>query len=312
MKKVLVIGSFMTDLVVQTDRLPVEGETIIGKSFHQFTGGKGANQAVAAARLGGNVEMIGKLGKDDFGKEHIRSLQEAGVQNQHILFDDHARTGVGNITLDNKGSNRIIVVPGANLELNEQEIEQLEDVVSDADIIVLQLEIPIQTVYKTIEIAKKYQKKLILNPAPAQAIDPSFADKVDYIAPNESEAFILSGIQVNNMEMTRKAADKLLSQGYKNVIITLGEKGVFFKNQHQEEYIEAYKVEPVDTTAAGDSFVGAFAYGLSLGWEDKRALEFAVATSAIAVTRMGAQPSLPSREEVEKFIEVHEIDKSRV
>lgn len=312
MKKILVIGSFMTDLVVQTDKLPIEGETIIGNSFNQFTGGKGANQAVAVARLGGKVAMIGKLGRDDFGKEHIHSLQEAGVDDQNVLFDDFVRTGVGNVTLDKKGNNRIIVVPGANLELNANEIEQLEDVIQDSDIVVLQLEIPIKTVYRSIEIAKKYQKMVILNPAPAQELDLNYAKMVDYITPNETEAYILTGINVENIEMTRKAAEKLLSQGYKNVIITLGENGVFFKNKYQENYVKAYKVKPVDTTAAGDSFVGGFAYGLSMGWENKLALEFAVATSAIAVTRMGSQPSLPTKDEVEELMLLHEKDKAAV
>lgn len=306
-KKILVIGSFMTDLVVQTDKVPVEGETVIGNSFNQFTGGKGANQAVAAARLGGNVEMIGKLGKDDFGREHVRSLQNAGIIHDHVLYDNVAASGIGNVTLDSHGNNRIIVIPGANLKLTEQDIDKIEDVIQQSDIVVLQLEIPMQTVYRAIDLAHKHGKKAILNPAPAQPIDLSYANKIDYVTPNETEAYILTGIEVNNLEKTRKAANKLLSQGYKNVIITLGEKGVFFKNQYEEKSFPAYKVKPVDTTAAGDSFVGAFAYGLSAGWNENQAIKFAVATSAITVTRMGSQPSLPKKEEVQQFLRDREI-----
>ncbi|WP_339226636.1 ribokinase [Oceanobacillus sp. FSL K6-2867] len=298
MKKILIIGSFMTDLVVQTLKVPVEGETVIGKSFNRFTGGKGANQAVAAARLGGDVTMIGKLGEDDFGKEHIESLDKNNVNHQSVLFDSQTSSGVGNIQIDYNGNNRIVVVPGANLKLSERDIEKNENVIMDSDIIVLQLEIPMKTVYKSIDLANKHGKTIILNPAPAQLIKPEYRSKIDYFVPNETEASLLSNIEVNGLETAEQAAEILLEQGYKNVIITLGDKGVIFKNQDQFKYVEAHRVKAVDTTAAGDSFIGSFAYGLSKGMEIEQTLNIAVAASAITVTKLGAQPSLPEIKEV--------------
>ncbi|MGA8941831.1 MAG: ribokinase [Thermoactinomyces sp.] len=301
MKKILVIGSFMTDLVVQTEKVPVEGETTIGKTFNRFTGGKGANQAVAAARLGGKVTMAGKLGEDDFGKEHIESLRANGIDYRSVLFDPQASTGIGNIVIDSTGNNRIIVVPGANLKLTEQEIEGMEDVIRSSDIIVLQLEIPVPTVNKAIDLANRHGKTVILNPAPAQQIDPASVNKVDYIIPNETEASVLTNMEVQSLEDAEKASDMLLKQGYKNVIITLGDKGVVYRNRHRFEHFKPYKVKAVDTTAAGDSFIGSFAFGLSKGLSIDQAIKLAVAASALTVTKLGAQPSLPTMEEVEAF-----------
>ncbi len=305
MKKILVIGSFMTDLVVQTEKVPVEGETTIGKTFNRFTGGKGANQAVAAARLGGNVTMAGKLGEDDFGKEHIESLKANGIDSRSVLFDPEASTGIGNIVVDSTGNNRIIVVPGANLKLTEQDVEGMEDLIRDSDIIVLQFEIPIPTVYKVIDLADKHGKTVILNPAPAQKIDPAFINKVDYIIPNETEASVLANEEVKNLEDAEKVSEMLLNQGYKNVIITLGEKGVVYRNHERFEHFIPYKVKAVDATAAGDSFIGSFAFGLSNDMSIDQAIKLAVAASALTVTKLGAQPSLPTMEEVEALRKKH-------
>jgi ribokinase len=302
MKKILVIGSFMTDLVVQTPKVPVEGETIIGNTFNRFTGGKGANQAVAAARLGGDVTMIGKLGEDDFGREHIDALNSENINHHSILFDSQASTGVGNVVIDSNGNNRIIVVPGANLKLSEKDIEAFENVIINSDIVVLQLEVPMETVYKSIELANKHGKTIILNPAPAQPIDPKYMDKVDYFVPNETEASLLTNIEVSNLETAEKAAEALLLQGYKNVIITLGNKGVIFKNNTEMKFVKAYTVKAVDTTAAGDSFIGSFAYGLSNNMSIEQSLNLAVAASALTVTKLGAQPSLPKIDDVNELL----------
>lgn len=296
----------MTDLVVQTQKLPLDGETIIGSTFNRFTGGKGANQAVAAAKLGGDVAMIGKLGEDDFGKEHIEALKTYNVNHQFVLFDSEESTGVGSIQIDKNGMNRIIVVPGSNLKLSEQDIEGLESVIIDSDIIVLQLEIPMETVYKSIELAHRHGKEIILNPAPAQPIDMDYIDKIDYFVPNETEASLLSNVEVTSLESAEKAADVLLGQGYKNVIITLGENGVIFKNKDKLEYIEAHTVKAIDSTAAGDSFVGSLAYGLSVDMNINQTLNLAVAASALTVTKLGAHPSLPKHEEVDRLFSVHQ------
>ncbi len=307
MSRILVIGSFMTDLVVVTPRAPIEGETIIGKSFHQFTGGKGANQAVAAARLGADVTMIGKLGKDSFGQAHIDSMKNEGINYESVLFDDIESSGIGNITLEENGNNRIIVVPGANLKLMPKEIDELKEQIQNSDIIILQLEIPIETVYKVIELGHKYGKIIILNPAPAAKFEQNFIKLVDYIVPNEIEACTLTGIKVNSDDSAREAAKILLSLGCKNVIITLGEKGVLFLNKDEEIFQGSYKVKPVDSTAAGDSFIGAFAYSLANGFELKKTLKLSCAVGALTVTRMGAQPSLPKFAEVKRFMEQNTI-----
>ncbi|UAK16393.1 ribokinase [Sporolactobacillus terrae] len=304
MKSILVIGSFMTDLVIQSDRFVNEGETLIGNSFGQFTGGKGANQAVAAARLGGTVEMIGKLGTDSFGKDQIASLEANGIAHSHVMFTDKTSSGIGNPQLDCNGRNRIVIVPGANFTFTSEQLIALEDVIKESDIIILQLEIPIDTVYEAIKLGKRNGKIVLLNPAPAQKLDLHYAPMVDYIIPNEHEVVQLTGGIVADTEPhIRGAAEALLKQGYNNVLITLGEKGSYFKNASTEINVPAYKVKAIDTTAAGDSYVGAFAYGVANDWSIEKTMRYAAAASALTVTKMGAQPSLPSKDEVDHFLE---------
>ncbi|MDI6600648.1 MAG: ribokinase [Thermoanaerobacteraceae bacterium] len=306
--KILVIGSFMMDLVARTPRAPLEGETIIGHSFSQFTGGKGANQAVAAARLGADVTMLGKVGEDSFGDAQIWSLKAAGINTNYIMRDSSASSGVGFITLEDNGKNRIIIIPGVNMLFTPTELDNKEGLISDADIIILQFEIPMETVCRAIDLGHKFNKTVILNPAPSARIDKNYLAKLDYLILNEIETRDFTGVSVVDDKSADVAGHKLLDMGCKNVVITMGDKGVLFLNNKEEYYVESIKVNAVDTTAAGDEFIGAFAYGLGNGFNHEQCTRFANAAAAISVTRMGAQPSLPIIDEVKKFITDNDID----
>ncbi|WEV64709.1 ribokinase [Bifidobacterium sp. ESL0732] len=302
MRKILVIGSFMTDLVFRSHEFVREGETVTGLSFNRFPGGKGANQAVAAARSGAEVTMMGKLGKDDFGEEQIASLQASGIDHHAVLFTDEAVSGVGNPQLDDHGRNRIVIIPGANSLFTPVEIEHMESLIEDNDIIVLQLEIPLETVYRAIEIAHRRDKTIILNPAPAQRIDAKHASMVNWIVPNEHEAETLSGIRVDSLQSAERASEKLMRQGFGNVVITLGSHGSFYKTADAEDKIDAFEVNAVDSTAAGDEFIGAFASQIAKDSDISNALVYSSAASALAVTKLGAQASLPTSQEIEAFL----------
>lgn len=308
MNKILVVGSFMMDLVARTPRAPQEGETIKGNSFGQFTGGKGANQAVSAARLcGGNVTMLGKVGEDSFGNAQIESLKKSGICTDYIIKDGRASTGVGFITVEETGKNRIIIISGANLLFTPEELENNKKMVEESDIVILQFEIPMETNYKAIDLAYEYGKAVILNPAPSAKFDTSYFKKVTYFIPNEHEAKDFTGITITDINSARESASKLLAMGCKNVLITMGDKGVFFLNEKEEYFVESHKVKAVDTTAAGDEFIGAFAYGICSGFGHEKAIKFANIAAAISVTRMGAQPSLPTLKEVQEFIAKNNI-----
>lgn len=300
--RILVIGSFMMDLVVRTDKVPEMGETVIGKSFGRFPGGKGANQAVAAARLGAQVTMAGKLGQDVFGDQMLAALQAEGVNTDHILRDEEAPTGVGSITLDKTGNNRIIVVPGANLRYNREDLSQIESIIQASDILMLQLEIDLQVVEAAAELAVKHNVPVILNPAPAQSLSDKLLQSVTYLTPNETEAEILTGIKVATVDDGKKAADLLLAKGVGTVVITLGDKGALAASKQIVEHIPGFTVDPVDTVAAGDAFNGALAVAVAQGFKLTEAVRYANAVGAIAVTRAGAIPSLPTQDEVAQFL----------
>lgn len=302
MKNILVVGSFMTDLVIQSTRFVKEGETIIGSSFHQFSGGKGANQAVAAARLGLTVEMIGEIGDDAFGREHLVSLDHHGINHNNVIVNKEVPTGVGNPQIDASGKNRIVVIPGANLEIEPNDIDNFKASIANSDIVILQLEIPLSTVYRTIELAHKYKKIIILNPAPAQKIDVKYAPLIDYIIPNEHESEVLAGVPTKTKKEVETGANNLTNHGYKNVIVTLGDKGAYFTNGEYKRYASAYEAIAKDTTAAGDSFIGAFAYGIANNWNIHKTMQFACACASLTVTKLGAQPSLPYKQEVDRFL----------
>jgi ribokinase len=294
---IVVVGSLNMDLVVRTPRLPSVGETIIGSDFHTFPGGKGANQAVAAARLGGQVKMVGRVGSDSFGETLLETISHDNVDAAHILRDPEEATGVAFITVDSDGQNTIVVASGANAKLSPQDIDSAGEAFQDAAVLLLQLESPINAVNHAIDLARLHDAKVVLNPAPAQLLDVEFLSRVDYLVPNKTELALMTG-----MESISDAVKALEALGLKRVIVTLGDEGVLVVEEGQAVHLPAHRVQVVDTTAAGDAFVGAFAVALTEGHPTLTAASWGNAAGALAVTRAGAQPSLPTRLEFENFL----------
>lgn len=305
MADIIVVGSLNMDLVVRAPHMPAPGETIIGSDFRTIPGGKGANQAVAAAKLGAQVSMVGRVGDDDFGRAQLRNLGQLGIDTRYITVDPDAATGIALITLDASGQNSIVIAAGANMHLTVADIDAAQEIIAQADVLVCQLESPLEAVEHAIALAHSCGVKVILNPAPARKLSPETLSKVDFLIPNESETAILTGMEVTDVPSAKKAADHLRQQGVGIVILTLGEKGALLVGPSEEMYIPAYEVEVVDTTAAGDAFVGGFAVALAEGENLANAVRFANAAGALTVTRLGAQPSLPTRKEVESLLSVH-------
>lgn len=297
MPRILVIGSSNTDMVVKTTRFPQPGETIIGGDFFLFPGGKGANQAVAAARMGGEVDLIAKVGQDVFGQQAIEGFAHEGINVAYVLSDPKLASGVALITVDASGENEIVVAPGANAALRPIDLDDLA--FANADLVLTQLETPLDTVLQAAKKAQALHKKFVLNPAPAQDLPAELYPLLYLITPNETEASLLTGIPLDDDDALPLVAEVLLQKGVKNVIITLGAKGAYFQNVNQTFLIPAPKVQAVDTTAAGDVFNGALAVALAEGLDWREAIELACQAGAIAVTRMGAQASAPFREELE-------------
>ena len=303
--RIAVVGSLNMDLVVRVPRMPIPGETLIGHDFHVIPGGKGANQAVAAARLGAQVTMIGRVGDDDFGRAQQRNLAQEGIGVTHVSVDPEEATGIALITLDAAGQNSIILAPGANMRLTVAHVEAAAQTIADAEILICQLESPLEVVTRAIELARAQGVRVILNPAPARPLDTALLHLVDYLIPNESETTLLTGIQVTDLSSAEKAAANLRERGVSTVILTLGEQGALLANARGMIHVPGYSVEVVDTTAAGDAFVGGFAVALAEGQLLQEAVRFANAAGALAVTRLGAQPSLPTRREIELFLARH-------
>jgi ribokinase len=297
MNKIYVIGSSNTDMVVVTDKLPMPGETKLGGDFFMNGGGKGANQAVAAARLGGNVTLVTKLGNDIFGKQTIEGFKKESIHTGYVFVDKNKPSGTALIIVNAEGENCIVVAPGANANLLPADIEMVKDM-SEAAIILMQLEIPMETIAYTAKLARSNHQKVIINPAPAQKMDDELLNGLFLITPNETEAQLLTGIRVQDEATASEAAFVFLSKGVQNVIITLGRHGAFFQNNDSSFKINAPDVKVVDTTAAGDTFNGALAVALTelMGWH--QAIQFAVQAASISVTRMGAQASAPYRKEI--------------
>ncbi len=297
-KKIVVVGSCNTDMVIKADRLPVPGETILGGTFFMNPGGKGANQAVAAARMGGNVTLISKTGNDVFGKQSVMLYAAENIKTDYIYSDPKHPSGVALITVDSQGENCIVVASGANAYLNPSDIDKASAEIESSDLVLMQLEIPIDTVEYVAEMATKKGIKVILNPAPARALSNSLLKNLYIIIPNKSEAEILSGIKVSDIEAAKQAADIISAKGVDIVVITLGSQGALIKENNEYHFVEALKVDAVDTTAAGDTFCGSVCVGLAEGKSILDSVKMAARASALTVTRMGAQASIPFRSEL--------------
>lgn len=300
MKKIVVVGSINMDLVTICERAPRAGETLLGKKFMQIPGGKGANQAVALGKLNSSIFMLGKVGKEGMGDILLNSMEKNGVDISNVEYCDEA-TGIAKIIVEDNGQNRILVVPGANYEVDTFYIDKHLDVIKNSDILVTQLEIPIETVRYSLKKAKELGKITILNPAPAVKLDEEIILNSDYIIPNETELEILSGIAVTDEKSLVEAATILLDKGVKGLIVTLGSQGCMFINKTERKKFSAYKVKAIDTTAAGDSFIGGFINGLANGLSFDEAINRGTKVAAIAVTRFGAQTSIPNFDEVINF-----------
>ena len=303
MKKILVIGSTNLDFVIQMDALPEPGETLLCRSFARVPGGKGANQAYACGRLGGTPRFLSAVGKDGFGTSIIEGLQRAGVDCSDVIFSETEDTGMAMICVNASGSNSIVVIPGANRSCTKTYIQSLKPLLEEADIVLAQMEIPLDGVYYAMKLAYERGKITILNPAPApESIPEDIYPCLHYITPNETELQKLTGCRVATLEDAAEAAGILLKKGVANVIVTLGGKGALLDNREMETLYAAPQVPVVDTTAAGDTFNGALAVKLAEGAEIGQAIPFANAAAALAVSRKGAQTSVPSRAEVDRFI----------
>ncbi len=299
MKKIVVIGSLNMDFVIETPHMPKAGETVQGRSVSQVPGGKGANQAYAAGKLGGDVRMIGAVGDDAPGKTLKNNLGRVGVATEGIITVPGETTGQAFITVDVSGENSIVIIPGTNACVTRELIQSSIRYIQESDIVIMQLEIPIDTVEYVKDLAVSLGKVVILDPAPARADLPdSFWKGVDYIKPNETELAILTGRQIGSREEIEAGARQMLEKGVKNVIVTLGGEGCLLVSNEVTTWFSTKKVQAVDTTAAGDCFTAAFALALSKGKTCEEAIRFGQSASAIAVTRKGAQTSIPSPEEV--------------
>lgn len=301
-KRIVVVGSCNTDLVIRTSVFPKPGETVMGDDFNIFAGGKGANQAVAASRLGAEVVFVTRVGEDSFGQEAIRGFQKEGMPTDFVFRDASLPSGVATITLNEQGQNSIIVAPGANNALSKDNIQKVKETLAGAALLLVQLEVPLPTVVHAIDLASSLNKPVILNPAPACELPQELYAKIDVITPNETEAMMLTGIEVVDESTASQAADKFLGWGVKHVVITMGEKGVYYKDAKESYRVAAVKTNVVDTTAAGDTFNGGLAVGLAAGESWPKALHFANIAASIGVSRLGAQASIPFKEEVSKML----------
>ena len=302
---ILVVGSSNTDMIIKVERIPKPGETILGGEFASAAGGKGANQAVGAARAGGAVAFIARVGQDMFGDKAIAGFIADGINVEYVMRDPTNPSGVALIFVGQNGENSIAVASGANAKLTPADLRKARSAFGKSSVVVLQLETPLETVKVAAELAATAGARVILNPAPARPLPDDLLRRVFLLTPNESEAELLTGLGVTNETAVAKAADALLARGVQNVIITLGARGAFVAGKEGRGLVKGFKVKPVDTTAAGDVFNGTLAVALAEGKTLLEAARFASAAAAISVTRLGAQTSAPTRDEIDRLLARH-------
>jgi ribokinase len=298
MKKICVIASLNTDLVVSVERFPQPGETITGKEFGTFPGGKGANQAVAASRLGADVRIVGKVGDDLYGKKYVETLKDNGIDFRGLGVEQGCSSGIAVIEVDDSGENHIVYTPGANAKMDMEFIEDQWDYMQEADIFLIQLEIPLKTVLYTIRRLHESGKTVILDPAPARKLPDEIFNCIDYITPNETEIEILTGIKVDCEDDCNRAARCLLDKGVRTVIAKAGKDGAYIANENEFIHIPGFKVNPIDTTAAGDSFNAGFAFALAKSRTLTECVRIANAVGALSTTAKGAQSAMPTWKQV--------------
>jgi ribokinase len=307
---VLVIGSSNTDLIIKVARIPKPGETILGGEFVRAAGGKGANQAVAAARAGGSVTFIARVGRDANGEQAVAGFAADGINVKHVVCDAVRPSGVALILVDQNGENSIAVASGANDKLSPADVRKAKSAFRRARVVLLQLETPLPTVMAAAQLAAAAGVRVVLNPAPARSLPAQLLKRIYLLTPNESEAELLTGVVVSNEATAARAADKLLARGVQNVIITMGARGAFVTGKEARQFILALKVNAVDATGAGDTFNGALVVALAEGLPLLAAAQFASAAAAISVTRFGAQPSAPTRREIEAVLAAGKVPPS--
>jgi ribokinase len=302
--RIVVVGSLNMDLVTRAARRPQRGETLTGESFGMFVGGKGLNQAIAAARQGASVHMVGRVGADDFGQRLRQTLEAAGIDAQFVVEVGTTSTGVATITLDAEGDNSIIVVPGANGRVGREDVERAAEAIAAADLLMLQLEVPLEAVQRAAEIARAAGVRVLLNPAPApiSPLPDELLRLVDVLTPNEIETQALSGLSAADDELAARAAAALRARGVGAVVLTLGARGALLADGERILQVPGYVVQVVDTTAAGDAFCGALGTQLARGRSLETAVRYANAAGALATTVLGAEPAMPRREAVEQLV----------
>lgn len=306
MRKIVVIGSSNVDLIMKMKHLPEKGETVTDAEFFQVFGGKGANQAVAAARAGGNVAFVSCVGDDAYMPQMLQNYIDDGIDTHFVFREKNVASGHALIMIGDEGANYISVAPGANYLLTPSKIDEAMPGIDEAAMIVMQYEIPEETIKYVIDLANRKNIPVLWNCAPARAFDATYIPKINILVLNEVEAGFLAGIPVENAEDAEKAAGILVAKGVEKVIITLGAQGAFVLTKDEKASVSAYKVDAIDTTAAGDTFCGALAVALTEGKPLKESLQFASAAAAISVTRMGAQPSVPKRMEIDELLKENE------